>query len=120
MNQDLLHILLNSDKEIDNQLMLDYLSGKLKQEEQHLVEEWLTDNPFAADAIEGLQTYGNKEEIREVVTQLNKDLRQYLQNRKEKREKRRWKDNPLTFLVLVLLLVLIIVTYYIVRLALRS
>ncbi|MCA0395977.1 MAG: hypothetical protein LCH51_01125 [Bacteroidetes bacterium] len=120
MNQDLLNILSESNKEVDNQLLMDYLSGKLKQEEQHLVEEWLTDNPFAADAIEGLQTYGNKEDINEVVNQLNKELRQYLQNKRERREKRRWKDNPLTYLAVVLLLVLIIIAYYIVRLAARQ
>ena len=74
----------------------------------------------AGARIEGLQTYGNKEDINEVVNQLNKELRQYLQNKRERREKRRWKDNPLTYLAVVLLLVLIIIAYYIVRLAARQ
>lgn len=120
MNRDLLNILSDHNKDIDNQLLIDYLDGKLKREEQHLVEEWLTDNPFAADAIEGLQQYGSKEELNAVVGQLNKELRQYLQAKKARREKRRWKDNPLLYLAVVVLLVLIVIAYYVVRLAVRQ
>ncbi len=120
MNRDLLHILSDNNKDIDNRLLVDYLDGKLNREEQHLVEEWLTDNPFAADAIEGLQQYGSREELNATVGQLNKELRQYLQNRKARREKRRWKDNPLLYITVAVLLVLIVIAYYVVRMAVRQ
>ena len=117
MNRDLLNILSESNKDIDNQMLMDYLSGTLRQDEQHLVEEWLVDNPFAADAMEGLQSYSNKDDLRKAVNQLNLELKQYLQSKRDRREKRRWKDNPVIYLAVGLILVLVVVAYYLIKLA---
>lgn len=116
MNRNLLDILSNSNKDIDNQLLMDYLSGKLPGKEQQQVEEWLEANPFSADALEGLQAFDNKDALNETVNQLNRELRNYIQSKKEKREKRRWKDNPWTYLALVFILALVIVAYVMVKL----
>jgi ferric-dicitrate binding protein FerR (iron transport regulator) len=116
MNKDLINILVHSNKEIDNQLLMDYISGHLSDADQHSVEEWLDENQFAADALEGLQEFGNKEQLNEYVNQLNRELKSYLQQKKQKREKRRWKDNPWTAVALVLILGLIFLAYVVLRL----
>ncbi|RYF92720.1 MAG: hypothetical protein EOO00_06990, partial [Chitinophagaceae bacterium] len=41
MQDDLLKILSDSNKEIDNQKLMDYLSGKLSGEQKHEVEKWM-------------------------------------------------------------------------------
>jgi hypothetical protein len=116
MNKDLLNILAHSNKDIDNQLLMDYISGHLSDADQHTVEEWLQENEFAADALEGLKEFGNKERLNEYVAQLNKELRFYLKQKKQKREKRRWKDNPWIALALILILGFIILAYIVLRL----
>jgi anti-sigma factor RsiW len=54
MSDDLLNILSNSNKDIDNQKLMDYLSDKLSAEEKHEVEKTLVDSELMNDAVEGL------------------------------------------------------------------
>ena len=42
MSSDLLNILSNSNKDIDNQKLMDYISGKLSGKEKHEVEQWMS------------------------------------------------------------------------------
>ena len=63
MNNDLLNILSNSNKDIDNQKLMDYLSGKLSAEKTHEIEKQMTDSDFVNDAVEGLQEIKNKTNI---------------------------------------------------------
>ena len=48
-------ILSNSNKDIDNQKLMDYLSGKLSAEEKHDVEKEMSGSDFMNDAVEGLE-----------------------------------------------------------------
>lgn len=115
MKNNLINILANSNKELDNQLLMDYVSGKLSHADQHAVEEWLEDNEFAADALEGLQEFGNKDQLQEYVRQLNLELKAFLLQKKQKREKRVWKDQPWTYTAIIFILFLAIITYVILR-----
>ncbi|KIC91614.1 hypothetical protein [Flavihumibacter sp. ZG627] len=115
MNKQLLNILANSNKDIDNQLLMDYISGRLSHTDQHAVEEWLGQNEFAADALEGLQEFGNKEQLQELVTQLNQDLKKFLQQKKQKREERKWKGNLWVLLAVILLLALVVIAFVVLR-----
>ena len=47
MNKDLLNILSNSNKDIDNQQLMDYLSGKLSDEQMHEIERSMADSALA-------------------------------------------------------------------------
>src|SRR5579872_4439919 len=87
MNNDLLNILSNSNKDIDNQQLMDYLSGKLSGREQHEIEQSMADNDFMNDAVEGLQHFGDKKDIQDYVVQLNADLQKNLQKKKQRRDK---------------------------------
>ena len=115
MSGDLLNILSNSNKDIDNQKLMDYLSGKLTGEEKHAVEQWMVDNNFENEAMEGLQNMPPQKNLQEYVDQLNKELHRYIQQKKQRRERKRWKDNPLVYIAIALILVLIVISYWVLR-----
>jgi anti-sigma factor RsiW len=115
MNHDLLNILSNSNKDIDNQKLMDYLAGKLSEQDKNEVERWMADNDFANEAMEGLQDLSGKKELNTYVDQLNKELNQYIQQKKQRREHRRLKDQPWTYMAIFLVLLLIIMGYVIIK-----
>src|ERR1700761_5367857 len=106
MNKDLLNILANSSKDIDNQQLMDYLSGNLSGESLHDVERSMADNAFLNDAVEGLQQLSNKKSVQSRVDELNAALQQSVAKKKERRLKRRLKENPWTYLAVLLVIVL--------------
>ncbi|MDP4150667.1 MAG: hypothetical protein Q8927_17935 [Bacteroidota bacterium] len=119
MNDDLLNILANSNKDIDNQQLMDYLSGKLSGKERHEVELKMADSEFMNDAMEGLQDFGNKKDVQDYVDQLNGQLKKSLEKKKLRREKRRLKEHPSTYLAILLILLLCLVAFLAVRMYLR-
>jgi anti-sigma factor RsiW len=115
MNNDLLNILSNSNKDIDNQQLMDYLSGKLSAAEKHEVEESMADSNFMNDAVEGLQNIPDQKDIQLYVGQLNSALQKNLQKKKQRRLKRRLKESPWGYFAALLILLLCIVAYLVVR-----
>jgi Flp pilus assembly protein TadB len=114
MSNDLLNILSNSNKDIDNQKLMDYLSGKLSKQEQHEIEKQMADNELVNDAVEGLKSIKDQQSINSYVEQLNKSLHTQLQQKKARRQKRRIKDEPYVYVAIVLVLLLIIVAYLVI------
>lgn len=115
MNNDLLNILSNSNKDIDNQKLMDYLSGKLSEQDRHEVEKWMVDNDFENEAMEGLEGFSGKKNLQVYVDQLNKDLHQYIHKKKSRREKRSIKNAPWIYVAIILVLALVIIGYVIIR-----
>jgi phage terminase small subunit len=118
MNKDLLNILANSNKDIDNQQLMDYLSGNLSGEPLHDVERTMADNAFLNDAVEGLQQMGNRKKLQAYVDDLNTALQKSMAKKKQRRLKRQLKDNPWTFLAIGLVIALCIMAYWIVHILL--
>ena len=114
MNNDLLNILANSNKDIDNQVLMDYLAGKLSGEQKHEVEKLMADNHFMNDAMEGLGEVKNPKDIGLVVDQLNRDLRKKIDKKIRIKQKRRFKEYPWIYFAAFLLLLLIIVAWFVV------
>ena len=112
MREDLLNILSDSNKDIDNQKLMDYISGKLSAEEKHEVEKWMIDNPFFNEAVEGLQNTDAKK-IPHSVDEINAALRKYLKQRKVRREKNLFPMNIWTIVAVLFVLVLAVVVYLI-------
>ena len=112
---DLLNILSNSNKDIDNQKLMDYLSGKLSAEEKHEVEKWMADNEFVNEAIEGLQEMKTKQQLQAYVDGLNKELHTYLHQKRERRERKKVKEIPVTYLALIIILVLVVLAFIVIR-----
>ena len=115
MSSDLLNILSNSNKDIDNQKLMDYISGKLSGQEKHEVEQWMIDNKFENETLEGLQAVKDKKDLEAYVGQLNKELNVYLQQKKDRRDKRKIKNIPWAYLAILLVLVLIVIAYIIIQ-----
>ena len=115
MSKDLLNILSNSNKDIDNQKLMDYISGKLSAEEKHEVEQWMIDNNFESEAIEGIQKVKNQKELQAYVDQLNKDLHSYISQKRQRREKRKIREAPWAYLAVFLILILIIIAYFVIQ-----
>ena len=108
MNKDLLNILANSNKDIDNQLLMDYLSGKLSGEALHELERSMADNEFLNDAVEGLQQVGNKKDMQAYVDELNAAMQKTLEKKKQRRLKRRLKEDPWGLIAVVLIITLVL------------
>jgi anti-sigma factor RsiW len=115
MSNDLLNILSNSNKDIDNQKLMDYLSGKLSEPEKHEVEIWMNENDFVNEAVEGLQKFDGKKNLQLYVDQLNKDLNQYIEKKKTRRERKKLKENPWMYLTIFLILLIVVVGYLIIH-----
>ena len=119
MNNELLNILSNSNKDIDNQKLMDYLSGKLSETDKHEVERWMADNDFANEAVEGLEHFTAKKNLQVYVDQLNKELNQYIQHKKERRERRKISELPWIYVAIVLVLAIIIIAYWVISKSLK-
>lgn len=115
MSNDLKDILSNSNKDIDNQQLMDYLSNHLSQPQQHDVEQAMNDDDFMNDAVEGLQQMKDNKNIAAYVEQLNHELNRQVAKNKKRKEKRRLKDSPYTYLVIVIFLVLMVICFVMVK-----
>ncbi len=115
MQDDLLKILSDSNKEIDNQKLMDYLSGKLSDEQKHEVEKWIVDNPFFAEAMEGLQQAENEKKVKASVEELNGALHKFLAQRKKKRQSNFFQFNYWAYIAVVFILALAVLVYYLIK-----
>lgn len=114
MDDDLLNILSNSNKDIDNQKLMDYLSDKLSAEEKHEFEKTIIDSELASDAIEGLNEFHNKKNPLVLAEQLNINLQKQLQKKKAAKEKRRIKDEPWLYFAIILIIIIILIGFFVV------
>ncbi|WEK38151.1 MAG: hypothetical protein P0Y53_11655 [Candidatus Pseudobacter hemicellulosilyticus] len=112
-----MNILSNSNKDIDNQKLMDYISGQLSDQDRHEVERWMVDNEFEREALEGLEgmTGNSKRELNTYVEQLNKDLNHYLQKKKNQRQKRKIREAPWIYVAILLILALAILAYVVIH-----
>ena len=115
MHEDLLNILSDSNKDIDNQKLMDYISGRLSAEEKHEVEKWMVDNPFFNEAVEGLQQAGGEKSVQASVEQINNNLRKYLQHIKVRREKRILPVNVWVYIAVVFILALVVLVFLVIK-----
>ena len=113
MQEPLKDILSQLPTQIDQETLLLYLQGKLPPEKQHELEKQILDNEFAADAIDGLQDFSNKQKLAAVVEQLNADLKKKTA-RKKPRRLRAIQSEPWLLLALAIILVLVILCYFLI------
>jgi len=119
MNDELLNILSNSNKDIDNQKLMDYLSGKLSAAEKHDFERSLIDSEMMNDAVEGLENL-KITDVSAVVRQLNKNLHKQLNKKRSKKIKRGIKDLPWLYFTIILVLIIILIGFIVIKKRLES
>lgn len=115
MSDELKDILSNLNKDIEQDKLLQYLNSHMSAEEQHAFEKQMNDDDFMNDAIEGLQSLENKNNIPLVVQQLNTDLKKQLEKKKKRKEKRKLKEQPWLYFSVILILLLIIITWLVIK-----
>lgn len=115
MSDELKDILSNLNKDIEQEKLLQYLNRKMSDEEQHAFEKQMNEDDFMNDAVEGLQSLENKNNIPLVVQQLNADLKKQLDKKKRRKEKRKLKEQPWLYFSVVLILLLILVTWLVIK-----
>ena len=113
MQENLKDILSHLSTDIDQETLLLYLQGKLPPEKQHELEKQILDNEFAADAIDGLQDFGDKKKLALVVEQLNNDLKKKTTRKKAPR-RGSMQSEPWLLISLAIILVLVILCYFII------
>jgi len=89
MNDDLKDILANSNKDIDNQQLMNYLTNELSKADTHDLEKEMVEDDFLNDAVEGLQKIESKKNMEAYVEQLNTSLQKQTEKNKKRKEKRR-------------------------------
>ena len=108
-------ILSNSNKDIDNQQLMDYLSNRLSKTENHEVEKNMAEDEFMNDAVEGLQIIENKKDMQAYVEQLNRDLKKQIAKNKKRKDKLRIKDNVHTYITIIIILILLIISFIVLK-----
>jgi anti-sigma factor RsiW len=96
----------------EEQLMA-YLEGRLSPEEEHGVEEWLSNEGMESDALEGLQAM-TPEETRQITSRLNYSLNQSL--KEKKRPRRPLMDQRWAWLSVAIVLLLAIMGFAVIYL----
>ena len=119
MKKEWLDILSNSNKDIDNQQLMDYLSGKLSEDAAHEVERSMADNAFLNDAVEGLQQLSGKKNMQTYVDELNAAMQKSLEKKRNRRLRRRLKDDHWTTLAIILVITLCILGYFVIKMFLK-
>lgn len=114
MSDKLKDILSTLSTEIDQELLLQYLQGRLSGEKAHEVEKQLLQGEFEADALEGLEAFRDKEQLAYMVEMLHRDLKKKTEQKKKRREKLRLPDQRWIIFSVILLLLLIVLSYFVV------
>ena len=115
MKNELKDILTNSNKDIDNQKLMDYLSHRISDENSYAIEKAMADDAFMNDAVEGLQQIKAGKNLQLYVEQLNTDLQKQIGKNKKRKDKRRIKENPYTYYAIIFILLLIVISFIILK-----
>ena len=115
MSDNLLNILSNSNKDIDNQLLMAYLNGELSATEAHDFEEEMLQSPFTADAVEGLDEFKSKSEVQLYAEMINRELQKKLGKKKRQKEKKKLQDLRWLYFSIILILLLAIISFIILK-----
>lgn len=115
MSDGLKDILSNLNKEIEQEKLIQYLNRHLTDEDQHAVEKVMNEDDFVNDAVEGLQSMENKENISMHVHLLNENLKKQLSKKYRKRKKRKMEEQPWIYYSIVIILVLIVIAWLVIK-----
>jgi hypothetical protein len=108
---DITNILYNDDELNEDQLMK-YLQGKASDEELHAIEQQMSDDHFTHDAMQGLETFKDKQQLQQYVNDLNYQLQKYTKVKKQRKLRRKLQDNNWLLFTIAFILLLCLLAYY--------
>lgn len=115
MSDDLKNILSNLNKDIEQDKLLEYLNRQLTERDEHALESQMNDDAFMSDAMDGLQQMRNKQNLPEVVSELNSGLQKQIEKNKSRRRKRKTGPDASVYYTIIILLVLIVIAFVVIR-----
>ena len=120
MSENYKDILSHLSTSVDQETLLLYLQGKLTESQKHEVEKKLMQDEFNDDAMQGLEEFKDKEQLQYMVEMLNRDLKKKTAQKKKRREKMRFKDQPWLYVSLLILILLIVICYVVISRLLKN
>jgi len=103
----------NTDDELNEEQLMNYVKGKSTGEGAHAVERKMAESPFVNDAVEGLQNFSSTEKINAYKKDINEQLHQKLEEKKSRRKKvignLSWEIVAVIVIILLCLLAYVIV-----------
>jgi hypothetical protein len=120
MSDNLKDILNNSNKDIDNHKLMDYLSQQLSKQDSHELEKMMADDEFINDAVEGLEQFSSIKKLPHSVDELNMQLQKQIAKNKGRKQKRKMKEQPWVYFAIILLLLLAIISYVVIKKRMNS
>lgn len=84
---DELNNIWNTDDELNEEQLLNYIRNTTTPDAAHKVEEKMAASSLVNDGVEGLQQFSSTEKINAYVQQINNDLHQHLSVKKTKKHK---------------------------------
>lgn len=111
-----IHDILNTGGNIDTDKLMSYLTDEhLSEAERHEIEKLMLDDPFMAEAAEGLENISSKEQLNAYVQELNKNLRKQVAAKKKRRDKRKLPGQPFAIIAIIMILILLIISYLVIN-----
>ena len=104
----------NADDELNEEELLNYVSGKSDEEEIYAVEKTMAGSSFVTDGVEGLQKFSSAQKINAYIQQINEDLQHKLSDKKS-RKKRSVNIQSWQIIALVIIVLLCLLTYAIIE-----
>lgn len=115
MSDGLKDILSNLNKDIEQDKLLQYLNNHLADAEQHAFEQIMNEDDFISDAVEGLQSIENKNQIPNHIRQLNIGLKKQLKKQKNRKHNRKIGEQSWIIYSMLILLILVIIAFVVIR-----
>jgi ABC-type bacteriocin/lantibiotic exporter with double-glycine peptidase domain len=106
----------NNREQLSEEQLLSYLTKGLTGIEAHNIEKQSLQDPFVADALEGLGQIKDKQQINRSIAELNKKLAKSINKREQKKRKRKLPSNQYTLIAILVILILMVLAYFVLHL----
>jgi len=110
-------ILSDNAEPLSDEELLQYLDNAIPEEEKHAIEKKLADGSFESDALDGLAQLKSTDAVKRNVSQLNKKLQQQLQDKKQRQQKRKFKEMEWIVFAILILLLICVIGYAVIRIS---
>ncbi|HNP24133.1 MAG TPA: hypothetical protein PKM63_12790 [Panacibacter sp.] len=107
--------ILNNEDDLSQDQLKKYLSGEAGPDDIFAVERGMVESEFIDDAVEGLQAFSSESKLEHFVDEINKNLGIQLQERKQKKEKRKIKNLLWGIIAVIVILSIAIICFMVIR-----